>query len=789
MTAVSDEVTSHVGSRQLRKEDPALLTGEAKYVDDLDLPGALWMTIVRSPFAHAKISSIDFSAALAAPGVVAAYSGADLADLWAAPMPCAWVVTEDMKNPPHYPVTPDVARYVGDAVAVILATSRYEAADAATLIVVDYEELPAVASLESAISDETQVYPDDGTNAAYTWDLIPDPEAVEQAFNNATHTVKGRFVQQRLIPSAIEPRGVAAVPSPFNGEMTMYSSTQIPHILKVMTALTIGYPEHKLRIVAPSVGGGFGSKLDVYAEELLCTALANKLNKAVRWTETRSEGALSTIQGRGQIQEIELAANDDGKITAVRTKIHADMGAYMQLLTGGVPLLGGFLYHGIYDIPNYSFSCTGHFTNLVPTDAYRGAGRPEATFAIERAMDLLAQEVGIDVTEIRRRNFIPTEAFPYESAAGLVFDSGDYAPNLDIALSTVGYEKLRDQQQQRRDAGDSKLLGIGVVTYAEMCGLAPSRVLASLNFGAGGWEHATVRMLPTGVVQVVTGATPSGQGHETAWSQIVADKLGVEVDAIEVLHSDTSISPHGLDTYGSRSLSVGGTAIFLACDKVIDKARLIAAHTLEANADDLEYANGVFSVRGTEGSEFPLAAAAFGAFTAHDLPDGMEPTLEGSVTWDPPNFTFPFGSHVAVVEIDSDTGSVEILDYVAVDDCGNQVNPMIVEGQLHGGILQGIAQALYEEAVYDENGQPKNVTFGDYLVPSATEAPSFRLDSTVTPSPTNPMGVKGVGEAGTIGSAAAIINAISDGLSHLGISDVEMPASPERIWNLIQQNS
>ncbi len=788
MTTTEDHQT-FVGTRRLRKEDPALLTGESRFVDDIVIPGALWMSVVRSPHAHAKITSIDLSDALASPGVVAAYTGADLMDLWAAPLPCAWPVTEDMKNPPHYPVTPDIARYVGDAVAIVLADSRYEAADAATTVIVEYEVLPAVASLEDAVTDSTQVYPDEGTNAAYTWELIPDADAVEQAFANASHTVKGRFVQQRLIPAAMEPRGVIAVPSPYNGEMTLYTSTQIPHILKVMTTVTLGFPEHKLRVIAPAVGGGFGSKLDVYPDEMLCVALANKRGVPVRWTESRSEGALSTIHGRGQIQQIELASDNDGKISAVRVHLDADMGAYMQLLTGGVPLLGGFLYHGVYDVPNYSFTCTGHFTNMPPTDAYRGAGRPEATFAIERAIDLLAREVGIDVVEIRRRNFIPTDAFPYNSAPGLVWDSGDYEPGLDMALKTVGYENLRQEQQSRIDNNDTKLIGIGVVTYAEMCGLAPSRVLASLRFGAGGWEHATVRMLPTGSVQVVTGATPHGQGHETAWSQIVADKLGVDPDAVEVLHSDTAISPHGLDTYGSRSLSVGGTAIFMACDRVIDKAKLIAAHQLEANADDLDYANGTFSVRGTEGAEVPLAAIAFGAFTAHDLPEGVEPTLEASITWDPPNFTFPFGSHVAVLEIDTETGDIKILDYVAVDDCGNQINPLIVEGQLHGGILQGIAQALYEEAVYDEDGQPKNVTLGDYLVPSATEAPNYRLDHTITPSPTNPMGVKGVGEAGTIGSAATIINAVVDGLSHLGVDHVEMPASPERVWSIIQEHS
>ncbi|MFV1990989.1 MAG: xanthine dehydrogenase family protein molybdopterin-binding subunit, partial [Acidimicrobiales bacterium] len=463
MTA-TEEHQGHVGSRRLRKEDPALLTGESKFIDDLDIPGALWMSVIRSPHAHAKITSIDLTEALASPGVVAAYTGTDLLDLWAAPLPCAWPVTEDMKNPPHYPVTPDIARYVGDAVAIVLANSRYEAADAATTVIVEYDVLPAVPSLEDATADNTQVYPDEGTNAAYTWELIPDAAAVDQAFTDASHTVKGRYVQQRLIPAAMEPRGVAAVPSPFNGEMTMYSATQIPHILKVMTTVTLGIPEHKLRIIAPSVGGGFGSKLDVYAEEMLCTALANKRSVPVRWTESRSEGALSTIHGRGQIQEIELAANSDGKISAVRVHLDADMGAYMQLLTGGVPLLGGFLYHGVYDVANYSFACTGHFTNLPPTDAYRGAGRPEATFAIERTMDLLAREVGIDVAEIRRRNFIPPDAFPYSSAAGLVWDSGDYAPGLEMALEAIGYEKLRDEQRRRLEANETKLIGIGVVT-------------------------------------------------------------------------------------------------------------------------------------------------------------------------------------------------------------------------------------------------------------------------------------------------------------------------------------
>ncbi len=785
---MTDTETFHgvVGQRRLRKEDPALLTGESRFVDDLDIPGALWMSAIRSPHARARILSIDTSEALAHPGVSAVHTGDDLAELWAAPMPLAWPVTEDMIAPEHFPVARGQANYVGDIVAVVVADSRYTAVDAAEKVVVEYEPLEAVVDVEDAITDRVVIHEALGTNKSYTWPLVPDPDAVESAFASAAHTVSERYVQQRLIPSPMEPRGVVAVPSPHGGEITLYSSTQIPHILKVMIGITLGIPEHKIRIIAPSVGGGFGAKLNVYSEELICTALARHTGNPVRWTENRSEGATSTIHGRGQVQHIELAADEDGRLLAVRVDILADMGGYMQLLTPGVPLLGGFLYHGVYDVGAYSFTCTGVFTNKPPTDAYRGAGRPEATYAIERAMDALAAEVGVSPVEIRRRNYIKAEQFPYESPAGLVFDSGNYEPSLDQALELIGYEELRAEQQRRREEGSTRQLGIGISTYVEMCGLAPSRVLASLNYSAGGWESATVRILPTCRVEVITGTTPHGQGHETSWSMIVADKLGIDPDDVEVLHSDTAISPLGLDTYGSRSLAVGGTAVWYATEKVIAKARTIAAHQLEAAEEDLEFSGGVFRVRGTPSKEMPLAGVAFEAFTAHNLPDGLEPNLEAQVTWDPPNFTFPFGTHVAVVEVDTETGEVTLVDYAAVDDCGNQINPLIVEGQVHGGILQGVAQALWEEAVYDEDGQPRNVSLGDYLVPSPTEAPSFKLGSTVTPSPTNPMGVKGVGEAGTIGSAPAAINAVVDALSPYGITDVEMPASPQRVWSLIE---
>ena len=775
-----------VGESRLRREDSALLTGEAKFIDDLQIPGALWVACVRSPHAHARIGGIDASAALAIDGVVAVYSGDDLADAWAAPLPCAWPVTEDMKNPAHHPVAQGKANYAGDIVAVVVAESRYAAADGLEGVVVDYEPLDAVVTIEDAETDRVVIHESEGTNVSYVWPLVPDPDAVEAAFADAAYHVTETFVHQRLIPTAMEPRGVAAVPAPHNGDMILYSSTQIPHILKVMAAITLGLPEQKVRVIAPSVGGGFGCKLNVYAEEIICMALAQRHGVPVRWTEGRTEAAGSTIHGRAQRQTIELAADADGKLTAVRATLLADMGAYLQLVAPGVPLLGAFLYHGLYDVPAYSFTCKSVFTNLTPTDAYRGAGRPEATYAIERAMDALAVVVGVGPDEIRSRNFIPTEKFPYDSPAGLTFDSGNYQPTLDRAKELVDWDGRRAEQAERRAAGAPTHLGLGISSYVEMCGLAPSRTLAALNYGAGGWESATVRILPTCKVQVVTGVTPHGQGHETCWSMIVADQLGIDPDDVEVLHSDTAISPLGMDTYGSRSLAVGGTAIWMATEKVIDKARAIAAHMLEANADDLEFAGGTFSVRGSPDQVVPLAGVAFGAFTAHDLPDGMEPNLQAQVTFDPSNFVFPFGTHIAVVEVDEATGAVELLDYAAVDDCGNQINPLIVEGQLHGGIVQGIAQALWEDAAYDADGQCRAANLADYLVPSAAECIDMKLDYTVTPSPSNPMGVKGIGEAGTIASTPAVMNAVVDALRPMGITDITMPASPMTVRRAIE---
>jgi carbon-monoxide dehydrogenase large subunit len=781
MAVTEHHTTTYVGERVPRKEDPELLTGQSRFIDDLTLPGMLWAYVVRSPYAHARIGTVDVSAATGAEGVVAAFSGADLAGEWAGSLPCAWPVTEDIKLPPHYPLAQDKARYVGDGVAVVIADSRAHAKDAAELVSVDYEPLDAVTDVARAAEDDAPLVHDDfGTNRCYEWKLAAGE--VDRLFSEAAVTVKERYRQQRLIPNAIEPRGVLVQPVPAQGEFTMWSATQIPHIARVTLSGTTGIPESKLRVIAPDVGGGFGSKLNVYAEEALSLALARRLGQPIKWIEERSEAYLATIHGRDLIQEIELAATAEGKITAVRVHLTAAMGAYLQLVTPGIPLLGAWIYGGAYDIEGYDFTCVGVFTHTTPTDAYRGAGRPEATYAIERAVDALARKLGQDPVELRRLNFI-TE-FPNEIASGLTIDSGDFNGSLDRALELAGYDELRRRQAERRDRGDTRVLGIGFSTYIEMCGLAPSRILGAIRYGAGGWDAATIRCLPTGTVQVLTGTSPHGQGHVTTWSQIVADRLGVAIENVEVLHGDTSVVPLGMDTYGSRSLAVGGVALYHAADRIIEKARRIAAHQLEVSESDLEYDGGRFTVRGTD-KAVTVAEAALSAWTAHNLPDGLEPGLEATYVHDPENFSWPGGCHIAVVEVDTETGWVELERYIAVDDVGNVINPTIVDGQVHGGIAQGIAQALWEEAVYDDDGNLVTGSMVSYLVPSAAELPAFELDRTSAPSPTNPLGVKGVGETGTIASPAAVMNAVVDALSHLGVTDVDMPATPERVWRAI----
>ncbi len=728
-----------VGQAVPRKEDEKLLKGEARYVDDLTLPDTAYVVLVRSPFAHARITKVDVSKAHAADGVVAAFSGADLAEDFAAGLPCAWPVTEDIKIPDHWPLAKDKARYVGDGVAIVVAESRALAKDAAELVDIEYEQLAAVTDVEQALEEGSPIVHDDfGTNLSYTWKLSAGE--VDRLFREADVTVKERYKQTRLIPNAIEPRGVLVQPSPSTGEYTVWSATQIPHILRTTLCLVTGIPEAKLRIIAPEVGGGFGSKLNVYAEEALCLVLAKRLGRPVKWTEERSEGYLATIHGRDVVQEIELAATSEGKLTAVRVTLTAAMGAYLQLVTPGIPLLGAWLYCGCYEMQGYDFTCHGVFSNTTPTDAYRGAGRPEATYAIEHAMDALARKLGKDPVELRRLNFI--REFPATLASGLEVDSGDYDGALDRALEILGYEELRRDQAERNERGDTKRLGIGFSTYFEMCGLAPSRILSALRYVAGGWDAASIRCLPTGTVQVIIGTSPHGQGHVTTFSQIVADRLGIPIESIEVVHGDTGTSPLGMDTYGSRSLAVGGVALWNATEKIIDKARRIAGHQLEVAEDDLEYAGGRFSVKGTDRG-MTVAETAFAAWTAHNLPDGMEPGLTETAVYDPPNFSWPGGTHIAVVEVDTETGDTRLIRYVAVDDVGTVVNPMIVDGQVHGGIAQGVSAALYEEAVYDESGNLATGSMTELPRPLRSRVPLVRSRPRGRTEPDEPHGCQG----------------------------------------------
>jgi carbon-monoxide dehydrogenase large subunit len=783
MATTETETATYIGKPVPRREDQKLLTGQARYIDDLTLPGMVWACVVRSPFAHATIKSVDVSAARDAEGVVAAFSGADLADDWAATLPCVWLVTEDTKQPMHRPLATDKARYQGDGVAVVLAESRAQAKDAAELVEVEYDPLPAVTDPEQALEDGAPILHEElGTNHCFTWKL--ESGDIEGIFGSAPVTVKERYRQQRLIPNAIEPRGIVAQYLPAQDEYTLWSATQIPHILRFWLAVVLGIPEARLRVIAPDVGGGFGSKLNVYAEEALGLALAKRVGRPVKWIEERSEGYLATIHGRDQWQEMEYAADEDGKIRAVRAKLVVGLGAYLQLVTAGTPILGGWVYGGPYDVEAYSLEVVGAFTTATPTDAYRGAGRPEATYLIERTIDALARKLELDPAELRRKNFI-TE-FPKALASGLEIDSGDFVGALDRALELVDYEGLRREQAERRERGDANQLGIGLSTYTEMCGLAPSRILGAILYAAGGWDAATIRCLPTGSVQVFIGTSPHGQGHVTTFSQIVAERLGVPLDQVEIVHGDTSAMQLGLDTYGSRSLAVGGIALYNAAEKILEKSKAVVAHKLEVSPDDLQYENGAFTVAGTDKS-MTVQDAALHTFTAHDLPDGMEPGLEATFVYDPPNFSWPGGAHVCVVEVDPETGDVELRRYVAVDEIGNVINPTIVDGQIHGGVTQGIAQALWEEAIYDEDGNLTTSSMLSYLVPSAAETIDYELDRVNAPSPTNPLGVKGVGETGTIASTPAVINAIVDALSPFGVTDVEMPAKPERVWRAIQE--
>jgi carbon-monoxide dehydrogenase large subunit len=781
MTTDTQAAAPELGKARTRKEDARLLTGQTNWTDNITLPGMLHMCFVRSPFAHARITSVDVSAARRMPGVIAAFSGADFADEQAS-LPCAWPVTPDIVIPPHPPMATDEVRYVGEAVAVVIARDRYTAADAIAAVDVDYEPLPPVLDMRAALEEGSPKVHDAG-NKSYVWPFVQGD--IDAAFRDAPVVIEREYRQQRLIPCAMEPRAVVA-DTDVAGDITLWSATQIPHVLRFALSAFFGIPEQQIRVIAPDVGGGFGSKLQVTAEEVLAVLVSRKLREPVKWTESRSEGNLTVHHGRDQWQKIRIAADRDGRLRGLDVDLLADMGAYLMLVTPGVPLLGAFMYPAIYKMDAYSFKCTGVFTTKMPTDAYRGAGRPEATFAIERIMDELAAELGMDPLQVRERNWIKHEEFPYTTIATLVYDSGNYEAATARAKELFGYDELRAEQRARRESGDPVQLGIGISTFTEMCGLAPSRVLGSLAYGAGGWESATVRMLPTGKVEVVTGSSAHGQGHETAWSQIVADKLGVPFEDIRVLHGDTQVSAKGMDTYGSRSLTVGGIALTGACDKVISKAKRVAAHMLEASENDIEFTAGRLHVKGDPEKGRSIQEIALATFAAHDLPEGMEPSLDSDATYDPDNFSFPHGTHLCATEVDTETGRVTIRSYVAVDDVGKTVNPLIVEGQVHGGLAQGIAQALYEEAVYDDDGNLLTTTLADYLVPSAADLPHFTTDRTETPATTNPLGVKGVGEAGTIASTPAVVNAIVDALRPMGIKDVPMPCTPERVWRAVQ---
>jgi carbon-monoxide dehydrogenase large subunit len=773
--------TPLVGSRIKRREDPRMIMGRGTYVDDVQLPRMTYAAMLRSPYAHARIRSINVDKAKALPGVVAVLTGDDLQGQ---NVPCGWTLP-DMKVAPHPALAIGKVRYTGDAVAVLVAEERYLARDALDLIEVDYEPLPVVVDAEKAIqAGAPQLHDEVPNNTTFVWKVAGGD--IDQAFREAEVVVKQRIVNQRLIPNAIEPRGMVAQYNPGSGDLTLWTATQIPHLVRLLLSMVTGIPEHKVRVIAPDIGGGFGSKLYLYPEEVIVATLAKVTGRPVKWIEERRENYVATTHGRDHVQYVEVAAKRDGTITGLRVKCIANMGAYLSTFAPGIPtILFGLMLAGNYRIPNISCEVTGVHTNTTLVDAYRGAGRPEATYLVERAIDLTARELGMDPAEIRRRNFVPANAFPHTTATGVTYDSGNYQPTLDKALEIAGYQQLRQEQERARAEG--KYLGIGVTTYVEICGMAPSQVLGAVGAGAGGWESATVRVHPTGKVTVYSGASSHGQGHETAFAQIVGDGLGVPFEDVEVVHGDTAQVQFGIGTFGSRSAAVGGMAAVMSVNKIEEKAKKIAAFLLEAAEADLVFEGGQFFVKGTPGRGITIQQVALAAYVPHKYPTGLEPGLEATSFYDPSNFTWPFGTHVAVVEVDPETGVIKLRRYIAVDDCGRVINPLLVDGQIHGGLAQGIAQALYEEAVYDENGQLVSGSLMDYAVPKADDLVNFELDRTETPSPVNALGVKGVGEAGTIASSATIVNAVVDALAPLGVKHLDMPLKPERVWQAIQQ--
>jgi carbon-monoxide dehydrogenase large subunit len=775
---------SVLGASVLRREDARFLTGRGKYTDDVTLHGTTYAAFVRSPHAHARIRSIDSRRAEDMPGVRAIYTGAQLAGSGVNGIPTAWLLP-GIKTPAHPPLAVDRARYVGEAVAVVIADNAYVARDAAELVAVDYEVLPAVVDTDSAATHATLVHDDAPDNKCFHW-AIGDAAATDAAFQKATHVVKQRLLNNRLAAVAMEPRSSLASFNPGTDELTLWVTSQNPHVHRlIMGAFVLGIPEHKFRVIAPDVGGAFGSKIFVYPEECVLAWATKQLARPVKWTATRSESFLTDAQGRDHVTDAELALDAEGHILGLRVKTIANLGAYLSLFAPCVPTyLYGTLLSGVYRIPAIHCEVDGVFTNTTPVDAYRGAGRPEAAYVIERMVDLAAQQIGMNPAALRRLNFIPPEQFPYQTAVALMYDSGNYAPAFDLALRKVDYPKLLEEQAQARREG--RFIGIGISTYIEACSLAPSQVVGSLGAQAGLWESASVRVHPTGKITVFTGSHAHGQGHETTFAQLVSDQLGVPMDDVEIVHGDTGQIPFGMGSYGSRSAAVGGTAIHNAIVKITDKAKRIAAHLLEAAPEDIVAEGGRYFVRGTPDRGKSFGDVALAAYLAHNYPKDLEPGLEANAFYDPSNFTFPFGAHIAVVEVKRDTGQVKLLKYVAVDDVGTVINPMIVDGMVHGGVAQGIAQALWEEVRFDDNGQPLTASLMNYAVPRADQLPAFETARTVTPTPVNPLGVKGAGETGTIASTPAVVNAVMDALSPFGVKHLDMPLTPEKLWTAMK---
>ncbi|MDX2179883.1 MAG: xanthine dehydrogenase family protein molybdopterin-binding subunit [Bryobacteraceae bacterium] len=757
-----------VGKRIRRREDPRLITGTATYVDDLKLPGMHHAAILRSPYGAARIKSIDIAAASKHPGVVAVYTGADVKDV--GPVPCG-ASLPGLRVPHHHILAQDRVYFVGHPIAVVVATDRYIARDAVDLIEIDFEPLDAVADPEKALAPGAPaVHPEWPDNTAFTYHQAGGD--ADKAFAEAEVVVKQRITSQRLIPTAMETRGVVADYNIGDQSMTIYSSTQIPHLLRTLVGLMLGQPENKLRVVAPEVGGGFGSKLNVYAEEALMGFVARKLGKPVKWIESRRENYTTTIHGRGHVDYYEIAAKKDGTITGLKVKIIQDLGSYHQLLTPAIPTLSVLMLPGLYKFQNVKAEIVGVFTNTVPTDAYRGAGRPEATHGIERIVDMLAAELKMDPAEIRLKNFPAPEEFPFNTATGLQYDSGDYALPLRKAMEIVDYMKFRREQDEARKQG--KLVGLGISTYGEICAFGPSPATP-----AGGWESAQVDVDPTGKVTVYTGSCHHGQGEETTFAQLAADELGIPIDDVIVGRGDTAKIPYGIGTFGSRGTAVGGPALYYAIQQLKEKIKKFGALLLKAN--EVEYVDGQ-CIDPNTGKSVTLAQCAGAAYRAMKLPPGETPGMTATYFWEPPNFAFPFGAHIVLTEVDKETGRIDIKRYVCVDDCGNILNPLLVDGQVHGGVAQGLGQAMYEQAVYDDNAQLVSGELMDYAIPKATMMPWVESSHTITPSPVNPLGVKGVGEAGTIGCSPALVNSVVDALSPLGVKHLDMPLTAEKIW-------